>query len=85
MTREAQVNWNELGAHVTKFNPAVIEFLKPLHLAPSDPRAAAVIAAEVGRQAQMSAMLDVFKLTAWSFVAMLPLVLLLRRTKRAAP
>jgi hypothetical protein len=29
----------------------------------------------------MSAMLDVFKVTAWSFIAMLPLVLLLRRSK----
>jgi hypothetical protein len=29
-------------------------------------------------------MLDVFKLTAWSFVLMLPLVLLLRR-RRGAP
>jgi DHA2 family multidrug resistance protein len=82
MTREAQVNWNELGAHITKFNPAVIEFLKPLHLAATDPRAAAVMAAQIGRQAQMNAMLDVFKVTAWSFIAMLPLVLLLRRTRK---
>jgi len=82
LTREAQVNWNELGAHITKFNPAVIGFLKPLHLAPTDPRAAALIAAQIGRQAEMNAMLDVFKVTAWSFVAMLPLVLLLRRTRK---
>jgi DHA2 family multidrug resistance protein len=82
MTREAQVNWNELGAHITKFNPAVIDFLRPLHLSPTDPRAAAVLAAQIGQQAQMNAILDVFKVTAWSFVAMLPLVLLLRRSKK---
>jgi hypothetical protein len=39
----------------------------------------ALAAAQVGQQAQMGAMLDVFTVTAWSFLAMLPLVLLLRR------
>jgi hypothetical protein len=62
----------------------VIAFLKPLHLSMNDPHAAAVIAAQVGQQAQMNAMLDVFKVTAWSFIAMLPLVLLLRRSRKAA-
>jgi hypothetical protein len=60
----------------------VISYLSSLHLAPTDPHAMALIAAQVGRQAEMNAMLDVFKVTAWSFVAMLPLVLLLRRSKR---
>ncbi|HEX3096164.1 MAG TPA: DHA2 family efflux MFS transporter permease subunit [Usitatibacter sp.] len=82
MTREAQVNWNELGAHITLYNPAVSAYLRSLHLAATDPHAMAIIAAQVGQQAQMSAMLDVFKVTAWSFIAMLPLVLLLRRGKK---
>jgi MFS transporter, DHA2 family, multidrug resistance protein len=85
MTREAQVNWNELGAHITLYNPAVSAYLRALHLAPTDPHAMALIAAQVGQQAEMSAILDVFKVTAWSFIAMLPLVLLLRRSKRAGP
>lgn len=29
----------------------------------------------------MNALLDLFKLTAWSFVAMLPLVMLLKRSR----
>jgi len=33
----------------------------------------------------MGAILDVFKVTAWSFVAMLPLVLLLRRKSAPPP
>jgi len=84
MTREAQVNWNELGAHITLYNPAVAAYLRSFHLAATDPHAMALIAAQVGRQAEMSAMLDVFKVTAWSFIAMLPLVLLLRRGKKRA-
>ncbi len=81
MTRQAQVMWNELGAHVTKFNPALAEYLRPLHLSPTDPHAMALIAAQVAQQAQMAAILDVFKVTAWSYIAMLPLVFLLRGSK----
>ena len=81
LTREAQVLWNELGAHVTRFNPALIEYLRPLHLSPTDPHALALIAAQIGQQAEMGAIVDVFKVTAWSFVAMFPLVFLLRRKK----
>jgi len=84
LTRQAQVIWNELGAHVTRFNPALIEYLRPLHLSPDDPRAMALIAAQIGREAQMGAILDVFKVTTWSFLLMLPLVLLLRRKKGGA-
>jgi DHA2 family multidrug resistance protein len=81
LTRQSQVIWNELGAHITPFNPALIEYLRPLHLSPTDPQAMALIAAQVGQQAQMGAMLDVFQVTTWSFLLMLPLVLLLRRSR----
>jgi DHA2 family multidrug resistance protein len=83
MTRQAQVVWSELGAHVTKYNPAVMDYLRSLHLSPSDPHAMALIAAQVAQQSTLAAILDVFKMTTWSFLAMLPLLLLLRR--RGAP
>jgi len=85
MTRESQVVWNELGANISRFNPALADYLRPLHLAPTDPRALALIAQQVGQQAAITAIVDVFYLTAWSFVAMLPLVLLLRKRKGAQP
>jgi DHA2 family multidrug resistance protein len=85
LTRQAQVMWNELGAHVTKFNPALIEYLRPLHLAPTDPHAMAIVAAQIARQAEMGAMLDVFGVTTWTFLAMLPLVFLLKRSKGPPP
>ena len=54
---------------------------------PTDPRGLAVVAREVGRQAQMGAMLDVFKLITFSYLFMVPLVFLLKRstTQRAGP
>jgi DHA2 family multidrug resistance protein len=85
LARESQVAWNELGAHITKFNPAVKDYLSSLHLQPNDPHAMAVIAAQIGQQAEMAAILDVFKLTAWVFLAMLPIVLLLRKGQGKAP
>jgi DHA2 family multidrug resistance protein len=81
MTRQSQVIWNELGGHINKYNQAFIEYLRPLHLSPTDPQAIALVAAQVAQQAQMGAMLDVFQVTTWSFLAMLPLVLLLRRSR----
>ncbi|MGZ5032590.1 MAG: DHA2 family efflux MFS transporter permease subunit [Usitatibacter sp.] len=84
MTRQAQVIWNELGGHVTKYNPALIEYLRALHLTPTDPQAMAIVAAQIAQQAQMSAIIDVFRVTTWSFLGMLPLVFLLRRHKSAA-
>ena len=84
MTRQAQVLWNELGGHITKYNHALLDFLRPLHLSPTDPQAMLVVAQQVALQAQMGAMLDVFMITAWSFIAMLPLVFLLRRSRPPA-
>ncbi|HXF79443.1 MAG TPA: DHA2 family efflux MFS transporter permease subunit [Usitatibacter sp.] len=85
LARESQVVWNELGAHITRFNPAVRDYLSSLHLPPNDPHAMAVIAAQIGQQAEMAAILDVFKLTAWVFILMLPIVFLLRRGQGKAP
>ena len=82
MTRQAQVLWNELGAHVTRYSAAVQEYFRGLHLQPTDPKAIALLASQVGQQAQMGAIIDVFAVTAWSFLLMLPLLLLLRRGKR---
>jgi DHA2 family multidrug resistance protein len=79
LTRQAQVSWNELGANVTRYNQALIEYLRGLHLSPTDPHALALVAGQIAQQAEMIAIVDVFKVTMWSFLAMLPLVLLLRR------
>jgi DHA2 family multidrug resistance protein len=81
MTRQAQVIWNQLGGQVTQYNQALLDYLRPLHLSPTDPHAIALVAAELGRQAQMGAMLAVFQVTTWSFLGMLPLVFLLRRSR----
>jgi DHA2 family multidrug resistance protein len=87
LAHQSQILWNELGAHVNQYHAALAEYLGRLHLAPTDPRGLAVVAREVGRQAQMGAMLDVFKLITFSYVLLVPLVFLLRKgtVQRAGP
>jgi DHA2 family multidrug resistance protein len=81
MTHQAQIIWNELGAHVTVFQGAVVDYLARLGLRATDPRGLAIIAQQVAAQSQMGAMLDAFKLITWSYVFMMPLVFLLRRSQ----
>ena len=87
LAHQSQILWNELGAHVSQYHEALIEYVRRLGVAPTDPRGLAVVAREVGRQAQMGAMLDVFWVITYSYLCMVPLVFLLRRstTQRAGP
>ncbi|HUJ87333.1 MAG TPA: DHA2 family efflux MFS transporter permease subunit [Burkholderiales bacterium] len=83
LARQTQVAWNQIGEHVEPFNPALFRYLKLLHLNLSDPQAPALLAMELGRQAQMVAFIDVFLFITLCFVAMLPLVLILQRGNEA--
>jgi MFS transporter, DHA2 family, multidrug resistance protein len=80
LTHQTQIIWNELGAHINVYRDELVEYLRLLHLSPTDPRGLALVARQVGMQAQMGAMLDVFKLITLSYAFMVPLLLLLRRS-----
>lgn len=79
MSRQGQVLWNELGGRLVRFNPAVHHYLQGLHPRPDAPKAVALMAEQVARQAEMLAMIDVFQPITWSFIVMLPLVFFLRK------
>jgi DHA2 family multidrug resistance protein len=82
LTRHTQMAWNQVGAHIQLFNPALPAYLAPLHLDAQDPQAAAILAHELSRQAQMIGFVDAFILIMWSFIAMAPMVFLLRKPKK---
>jgi MFS transporter, DHA2 family, multidrug resistance protein len=84
MAHQAQIIWNELGAHITLYQQEVVDYLRRLHLSPRDPHGLAVIAQQIGAQSQMIAMLDAFKLITLSYFFMAPLVLLLRKAARTS-
>jgi len=87
LAHQSQILWNELGAYVSQYQDALVSYMRRMHMQPNDPRGLAVVAREVGRQAQMGAMLDVFKLITFSYLFMVPLVFLLKKstTQRAGP
>jgi DHA2 family multidrug resistance protein len=80
LTHQTQILWNELGAHINVYRDQLTEYLRLLHLTPTDPRGLALVARQVAQQAQMGAMLDVFKLITLSYAFLLPFLLLLRRS-----
>jgi DHA2 family multidrug resistance protein len=78
-THQTQVIWNELGGHITAYSAPLASYLNHLHLPATDPRGLAIVARQVGVQAQMGAMLDAFKMIAWSYVFMLPLLFFFKK------
>jgi len=78
-THQTQVIWNELGGHITAYSAPLASYLNRLHLSATDPRGLAIVARQVGLQAQMGAMLDAFKMIASSYVFMLPLLFFLKK------
>ena len=87
VTHQTQILWNELGAHINQYQEPLVEYLRRLHLGPTDRRGLAIVAAEVARQAQMGAMLDAFKFMTVSYAFMVPLLFLLKKgsTQREGP
>ncbi|MGE0387469.1 MAG: DHA2 family efflux MFS transporter permease subunit [Gammaproteobacteria bacterium] len=84
-TRLSQINWNQMSANVDPVNPALADYVQAFGADTADPRALAIVAAEVGRQAAMVAMTDVFALLMFVFVGVLPLAWLLRGQPRIGP
>jgi DHA2 family multidrug resistance protein len=79
LARHTQIAWNQLGGFIQPYNLALFNYLQPLHLQLTDLKAAAILSNELASQAQMIAFIDIYKFLEWSFLAMLPLLLLLRR------
>lgn len=83
-TRRSQVFWNELGGAINPYNPAVYQFLQPLHLSPVNPQGSLLLTSELLHQSSMLAFVNVYAFIAWSFIFMAPFVLLLDRGKKKA-
>jgi len=84
MTDHTQTAWNQLGGFLNINNPALSDYLNQGHFALNDPHTPYLLAQELGRQSSMIGMLDAYTLVTWSFVGMLPMVLLLKY-KRPEP
>ena len=92
-TRMAQITQNNMAGNMTSLNPAFAVRLHNLQAgllaAGSDPaqaaqQAQAVLYGEMLRQSAMLAFVDVFRVLAWICLALIPLMLLMKPTKRGA-
>lgn len=84
LARSSQAHWEILRGQVHAYRAPVADYLGALHLAPDSPLGIQVLAKALGQQAQLAAFVDAFWLVAASFVAMAPMLLLIRRA-RASP
>ena len=82
MTEQTQVAWNQIGGHIDRFNPALSHYLAAAHL-PAGTVTWAVMGHLLDQQSAMRGILDAFTFVFFSFVAMIPMVLLMRSSKSA--
>jgi MFS transporter, DHA2 family, multidrug resistance protein len=82
LVRQGQINWGTLISHVGPFNPALPPYLSSPGLDFNSPSTVAAIAQDVARQAQMIAFNDLFWFIGWSTFALLPLLLIMKRSEK---
>ncbi|MBX3708154.1 MAG: DHA2 family efflux MFS transporter permease subunit [Gammaproteobacteria bacterium] len=80
-TRRTQFFWNQLGGLITPYQPAVYNYLNPLHLQLQQPLSAEIIRAMLLQQAKMLSFVNLFAFIAGCFILMIPLTLLVRSSK----
>jgi len=83
-SRYIQKHVNYLASHVTPFDPQATGRLDLLTAQMGRPRALATIYGMVQAQAAMLSFIDVFRLLALMFLAMVPLLLIMKRPQRGA-
>jgi DHA2 family multidrug resistance protein len=81
LSRETQVNWNQLGGHFSPYNPAFQHWLAMQGLSAADPQTARSLASLLSRQATMMAIVDTFWFITLSMIVLAPLVFLLRKAQ----
>ncbi|GHE05113.1 multidrug transporter [Defluviimonas sp. 20V17] len=81
LTHAVSVNSARLTEHVTPYAAAVQSYLHPLGLSPDTAQGAAVLSAEVARQAALLSFTQVFTATGWLAFALLPILLIMTRSQ----
>jgi MFS transporter, DHA2 family, multidrug resistance protein len=83
--RSTQAHWELFRGQFSPYRSQVTDYLAGMHLAPSSPMGAQMLAKALTSQAQLAAYVDTFWLVAASFVVMLPVLLFMRKTKPGGP
>lgn len=81
-TEESQVNWNVLGGRMNPSNPAFQHYLAAVGLPKLNLLGAQLMGGLLGQQSAMIAFVDCFVFIGWSFIFMIPLLLIVKTPKR---
>ncbi|HCL63095.1 MAG TPA: MFS transporter [Rhizobiales bacterium] len=82
--RQTQIHWQELSAHITPFNQALVPYLAEHGLSPYSAQAAPLVTYEIARQAQMLAFNDLFWFIAIATLAIVPLLFFMTRLEKVS-
>jgi MFS transporter, DHA2 family, multidrug resistance protein len=80
LTRTGQLNWQSLGSSLNPYNPALGTWLDTTGSSITDPNTMQILGMEVARQATLLGFIEAFGFVTLSFLVLIPLVLLLKRT-----
>jgi DHA2 family multidrug resistance protein len=83
-SRLTQKHLNYLGAHVTAFDPQATQMLSALSARMGEKPALAALFGMLEAQASMLSFIDIFRLLAVMFLALVPLLLIMKRPPRGA-
>lgn len=78
-TRHSRIAWDQLVGFVNPYNPNLTEYLNQVNLQPA--AIPVLLSGELAKQAAMLSMINVFIFITYSFLVMLPLILVLKHTK----
>lgn len=82
LTQESQINWHQLGGHITAFSPALKQWLVQQNLTLANPLTPQLLGQTLGQQSSMIAFLDCYWLAMILILFMFPLVFLLKKPKQ---
>lgn len=78
VSREAQINWNQLGAHLSRYNNNLHTWLSHSHLNLSQPKTAPLLGHQLMQQANMLSFIDAYIAMSIALLALIPLVFLMK-------
>lgn len=81
LSRQTQINWHRLNAHITHFNPNLHLWLSHHHFTLSDKTTLKLLTGQIAQQATMIGFINTFYAVTFGFIIMLPLVWLLKKPK----
>jgi DHA2 family multidrug resistance protein len=81
LTQQTQINWNRLGGHINAMNPNLWHWLNVQHTTMQNPVTVQNLAHMLSRQANMIGYINVYWLASILFLGLIPLVLLIKRSR----